>query len=589
MDDIAREFLKRLEYETQTLLEKLKRDKLGVGFLTTLKEFDFHRYQYVRQDRDYDTDIQFQMLRSGVPRMIAGILSGIPKFEHPMLTFKSQEPVARAAIGMAVTFGFVEQGKRLAQGVLAGECAVERPEPDRYEFIIPASHFDMEQHEGEVENHYTHLSRKELSEGIEEHFGKPGTLARIDELLALNVRVFHGSFMGYDADPELDLYFFGLAEAELQLQSGYDTFNWRVEFGGVTVQKYMIALSYFLSLAMKHQRFAEALVDKAPEVQLHDILTITCDRQEFRASLFDAFSFFGPRFADYTPLTDHEADTILKVLTLRRDNLELLSHSMAPLPYLIEFSDTAWVKCVSGVQTEGMEFLLNSLRHNFPVEYDRHQQKREGSMQRALRRMLEDFIPDLRFIENVKIRSESRTLTDVDFAVVEESSGWVLLFQLKHQDHYRADMRRRSNRGSRLKQESAHWLDTMRAWLATTPSNEIRAALRLKSSSSGQTHRLVLLTRHFAHFLRDLDLGKDATYATWMQLYDALNRMRAEGRAFSLQSLFEILEAYMSHVMVRPRELHVLEKYDLGTISYRIRQRAADSDEERRPPPEEPG
>jgi len=93
----------------------------------------------------------------------------------------------------------------------------------------------------------------------------------------------------------------------------------------------MLATIYFVSLAMKHQRFAAALINKAEHVRLRDILTITCERTDFRASLFQALDYYGSTFDTYTPLTEQEADTILKVLSVRRDNLDILKPSNGKL------------------------------------------------------------------------------------------------------------------------------------------------------------------------------------------------------------------------------------------------------------------
>lgn len=66
----------------------------------------------------------------------------------------------------------------------------------------------------------------------------------------------------------LDGHKHGQASVEIQNQEGFDTFHWRLEFGGVTMQKYALAVTYFLSLAFKHEKFAEALIGKAPEIRL---------------------------------------------------------------------------------------------------------------------------------------------------------------------------------------------------------------------------------------------------------------------------------------------------------------------------------
>lgn len=177
----------------------------------------------------------------------------------------------------------------------------------------------------------------------------------------------------------------------------------------------------------------------------------------FEDLLIEALNMYGPSYEGYTPLTREEAQTILRVLSVRRDNLEIMSPIMAPIPFLVEYSDTAWVTFVASVQIGAYPFLLNSLRQCFPAGYDRNQQTREGSMQRALRRFFDDYLPGLTLIDNVGITRAGRRVTDIDFAAVDKRDGTVMLFQLKHQDPYGGDIRRRSNRAERLRSEVTHW------------------------------------------------------------------------------------------------------------------------------------
>jgi hypothetical protein len=575
MKKTAHKFLYELDAEDRAFSNELKSDTVGVGFLTAIKEFDFYHYNYTRSKRNEETDLHFYLMRLGIPRLISGVLSGIERFKYPMVTFRSEPLMIRGALEAIAAFGFIEQGRRFAHAALAGECEIHQINERQYEIILPDVVINMEQHEAEVEHHYARLQRERIDVAIRETFAKNGWMERIETLLSKNVRVFRDNFIGYDAHPDLDDFFFGVASSELQTQRGFDTFNPRLQFGGVTMQKYMLALTYFLSLALKHEAFAAALLKKSDQIRLRDILTITCDKKEFCTSLIAASNMYGPTYEGYTPLTNEEAHTILRVLSVRRDNLSILASTMAALPYLIEFSDTAWVKSTAGIQLGAVDYLLDSLRYNFPADYDRHQQRREGSMQRALMELLDDFIPALSYIKNVKIRRGGKIVTDIDLVVIEEATGEVILFQLKHQDHYGGDMRRRSNRAGRLRNESASWLSAVREWLKLSSPTEIRSALQIKASFILQTPRIMLLTRHFAHFLSQLEMDNDAAYATWMQFYDALNRLRAEGKPLSLSGLFGVLQSFMSHKTVKGYELDLIDNYHLQQLSYRIRSSTA--------------
>ena len=373
MKDVARQFLDKLSSEEDKLIAKMQLDEAGAGMITAIKEFDHCYYNLVRHERSEETDHIFHIMQLGLPRLVAGILVAIPRFRYPTITFKSDRILIERALEMVSALGLVEQGRRFAQGALAGECKISRRSERQYDVIMPDLISNMEQHEANVEHHYLRLRHEAINTTIH----KPGKLRRIDALLRKNVYVFREHFIGYNAHPFLDEYFLALAYKELQSQRGYDTFNEHLRFGGITMQKYMLATTYLLSLALKHERFASTLVEKAPGIRLRDVLTITSDKSEFEWNMIQALNMHGPSLEDFTPLTPEEARTILRVLSVRRDNISILSSAMAPMPFLIEYSETAWITSTAAIQIGAIDFLLNSLRHNFAVDYDRNQQTRE--------------------------------------------------------------------------------------------------------------------------------------------------------------------------------------------------------------------
>lgn len=575
MDNVAREFLRRLAAEEENFVRQSGLDEIGLGLLTAIKEFDFYYYNLVRNDADDESAHHFHIMQLGLPRLISAVLKSVARFKYPVVTFRSDKALILGALDQVAAFGFVEEGKRLGQAALAEECQVLQVSERQFDVVTPDIVFNMEQHEASVENHYARLQRERVDKAAEETFGKTGTLIHVDALLSDSVYVFGEHFIGYDAHPDLDDFFFGLALSELQNQTGYDTYNGRIKFGGVTVQKYTLATAFFLAIALRHERFAAALIKKSPHIRLRDILTVTAEKQELEDALIEALNKYGPSFEDYTTLTRDEAKTILRVLSARRDNIAILASTMAPLPFLIEFSESTWIKSLAGVQTGAMTFLLNSLRFNFPADYDRNQQAREGSMRRAVKELLADYAPRLSFVQNVRIQKDGKTVTDIDLAAIDETGGSVMLFQFKHQDHYGGDVRRRSSRATRLREEVDHWLAAIREWLNNVGPAQFASSLQRRATFRSNQTFLVVIAKHFAHFLSASDLRNDCAYATWMQFFDALVRIRNEERPRSLGELFATLQRFMSHQMARGYELQVIDNYHLLGLSYRIRPRSA--------------
>lgn len=568
MADDADEFLTLLNIEETEIVKVLREDSIGVSLVASIKEYASYYYQIYSKSMNYEDDFKFQMLRFGMPKFISASLSTHKAFRYPTITFRSDEALRRDVFSLITRYGVIEHGRRFAYAAKAGECSIERQDARIFNVILPKEIYHMEDHEASVLRHYEAASLAAAEVAIKRRFNDTPTY--IKALIDESVFVFKDHFIGYNAHPDLDDWFFGRAYIYLQHQNGYDTFNYKLTFGGVTVQQYTLAVAYLFSLSLKHEAFVDGLIAKEPNIRLNDVAVITADRAGFQDDLMTAVNRYGPSFDQFTPIDAQQAKTIIDVLSLRRDNIDMTKPIMAPLPFLVEFSDTSWVKVGGSANSDACRFLLNSLRYHFPRDYDRHQQTRERSMQRAIHRLVEEFIDDLVFTENIKIARDGKTLTDIDFAIFDPKDGTVVLFQLKHQDEYGGDMRQRSNRGGRFRSEVDSWLEATRSWLRDFPT-ELPRALRLRRGLACRRVRLLIIGRHFAHFANGADLREDAAYATFPQFYDALNRQRAEGVQRSLSALFELLREFMTHNVVQPTSQTEEETYHLQHLSFGLR------------------
>lgn len=574
MKEYVNEFLSRLADEEKNFHSKLSQDRFGLAFLTAIKEFDFYYYNKIRNEPSEETDEHFYMLRLAVPRFIKKIYESIQQFEVPTATFRSSKTLILSALNMLSRFGIVEHGKRMAYAAMAGECELIKVEEDLYEFQLPAEMYNFEELEAEVVRFHNAQSRKEKNFFIEQEFISKGVYDHVEELLMDNVYVYRDHFIGYNAHPDLDDFFFGLAYIEMQYQPAYDTFHHKLKFGGLQYQHYFLCATYFLSLALKHEKFCEALIKKAPAIQLRNILTITCEKDDFIESIKEALNTYGPSFDWFVPINRQQAEALFNVLSVRRNNAQILEEGLMSPPYIVEFSDSAVVKSIAGAQIEPSEFLLESLRFNFPKEYDKHQQTREGAMQKALERLLSGSFPDLIIRKNIQIRENKKISTDIDFVVIEAVSKTAILFQLKHQDHYGGNIKKRSSRSKRLQTETERWLSIVNAWLNNNSRERINSAFQIKSSVEIEQFYTLAITKNFAHFLAPLAKDENFSYATWIQFYDAVARINiSQGEIKTLRGLFNILREFMSHKIARSQILEGSDLYNLDTLKYKIIQK----------------
>jgi len=236
------------------------------------------------------------------------------------------------------------------------------------------------------------------------------------------------------------------------LAKGFDTFHFSTIFGGVTFANYNLAAIFIVSVAMKHRAFVRALLEKEPSIRIEDVLTVSVETAGFLEGLREFINQFGERFEGHVPVTDDDVRIIFDVLSISRRNLALLDRPGAPIAPLIQCSDDHVIRPLAGATSdEVMLFLLNSLQHSFPKEYDRAQRAREGVMQRSVESAIRSVLPTLQFRGNIKLRQAGRVLTDIDLVIVEAPGDRVILAQLKHQDPYGADFATMLARTGRLK------------------------------------------------------------------------------------------------------------------------------------------
>lgn len=521
--DTLKRFLEALEAEEKEFTRALADDKLGLVLRGAISELDWYQYNISRvEEPTAEQQEQFYILQLGVARLTKLALEARTSFEVPTVTFRREPARSVAFLQIVAGLGMIEHGRRVAQTVATGLCRITVRGPSDYLFSLPHSVIDEDHYEISVAEHYRKESRKRIAALVNSAIGT--TIAdKVNKLLSQLVHTFEKHYIGYGAHPLLDAYFFGLATSTLQLADGYDTFHYEARFGDVTFQKYLLALTFCIAITLRHERFAEALVAKEPHIQHWNILTISCDTGTFLEGLRHALNEFGSSYVGYEETTAEQARQIFEVLSISRRNTTLLSRPASPLPLMIQSSEEGFIRCNAGAYDAPMQFLLNSLRHHFPRNYNQRQQSRERSMQVALKRVLDDAFTGLDHLGNIRVRIDGCTLTDIDHVVTERSTGAVFLCQLKHQEIYGADIALRHERANRLREESERWLKALEKWTSTVGTRGVRTALRVSKDFPPIIVHRIVVSRHHVYPLNDLASQDDVACATWPQFCNAIN------------------------------------------------------------------
>lgn len=540
--DILREFYESLNQEEQTLAAEVAKDRLGLLMRIAINELDLDFEGVVLGTPPTEADQERSyLMRIGVVRIIKLALQAHHQFDAPTVTIQRNLTYSAAVLSLIGVAGTIEHGRRAAQSLTAKEARIEKL-PDGFRIVLPAKLADLELHERELERLHKGHHKKTFAKDYEASIGiKIGDEVR--SLLTDLVYPFARHFIGYEADPTLDYYFFGHAYNEILLAKGFDTFHFSTTFGGVTFGNYKLAAIFIVSVAMKHRAFVRALLDKEPSIRLEDVLTVSVETAGFLEGLREFINQFGEKFEGHIPVTDDDVRIIFDALSVSRRNLALLDRPGAPLPPLIQCSADHVIRPLAGATGDQvMLFLLNSLQHRFPKEYDRAQRAREGVLQRAVEMAIRSVLPTLEFRGNIKLRRAGKDLTDIDLVIIETSGDHIILVQLKHQDPYGDDFATMLARTGRLNQQVSDWLRKVRSWIAAASTAELCATFRLPSRPTRPEISLLVLTRHYAHSLRLVVAEFDATFSNWNQLVTAIARLEERaGDATTVDLIKELM------------------------------------------------
>lgn len=573
MDNPIQNFLKAAEKEEDEFRSFLAKDEAGIVFRSIINEFDWFHYNFTKQEtRTREQAEQYYLLRLGMTRAIYLAFKSRSSYKFPTVMFERNKELSIQALEIAAGLGMIEHGRRIAHSTKTGQCEISQVDDTNFEFTLPSFLPNESHHEEAMSEYYRSETRKIFSKQQEKILTDKISKS-IESLLDELVYVFREKYIGYAADPLLDDYFFGLAYHEIQLQDGFDTFHYSTKFGGIEYQKYILSTVLFSSWSMKHLSFCEALVKKAPQIRMENILTISADRSELVQSLAYGLNSFGSTFEGFTQTSIEEADRIIDVISLTRDNIEMAARPVAPIPYLIQPSKTGLIKLLAGASSEPIHFLLHSLRYHFPKEYDKHQRQREGPFRRAVEQTLNGAFANLEFRNNIKVKQGGKTLTDIDLVVIDKSMGTLILCQLKYQDLHGADILAANSRHTRLREETARWLDAIEGWQGKIGEQKLRATLRLpKMFSIRSVHQLVL-SKHYAYPLKDIVKGESSAYANWLQFINAVELMKiTQGTIRTTAGLVKLLkkqnlEAKTIEYMSEPNTL-----YSIGELKFSVRQ-----------------
>jgi hypothetical protein len=180
---------------------------------------------------------------------------------------------------------------------------------------------------------------------------------------------------------------------------------------------------------------------------------------------------------------------------------------------LVQASEETLILPIHGLDINPYLFLLTDLRYRYEADWFRLANNREARWIGELNDLFAE--PGwCTYHRNLRLRDGGKELTDIDFAVYDETSNELGLFQLKWQHPVGMDNRGRRSAGKNLVEESNRWVEAVNSWLQRNGVHALMQRLGFKNRVP-PTVQVFVLGRYHAH-LTGFDRRDDrAVWSDW--------------------------------------------------------------------------
>lgn len=283
-----------------------------------------------------------------------------------------------------------------------------------------------------------------------------------------------GIMMGYGASPDIDLHFFAIA-CEYCRQLSVDLgIHPKSSLDGISGSQIRSIVSLMTSLNMKHVKFATLAAKKHKEISIPQSLTIWGETKVLENSI-----------AEYLHISHKLAVKCISAVSMTpTETVHLKGHTTFFMPQLFDFGNGTYIRPVSSLLKSPYSSFMDMQKwrnKNATNAFSAHREE-------WFRTELYAKFQGRRYITvngNIKLRKDSRVLTDVDAAIYDKTNGELALFQLKWQDYYTNDIKSLRSKASNLVFELDNWSNSINAWLSAVSKEDIVKTFRLKVHPSG--------------------------------------------------------------------------------------------------------
>ncbi len=276
-----------------------------------------------------------------------------------------------------------------------------------------------------------------------------------------------GTLVGYKSTPEIDDHYSSVVLSHVLECRDKSGFHPDAKINGVSASDVTQIVHLLINSRLKHLQLVAAGKHKWPDVNYWMSLSVWKPKGEI-VSLLSGASGIDPIIVSI----------VVDLLTLKPDSAPDLSSDVDPLvPLFIKISDMYLLEPVGSLFLNPFDII----RRINPDQATSQalMEHREGLMLVNVNGLFQGSRYEC-INRPVRLRLGGKTLTDIDAAILDRTTGDLALFQLKWQDFKGATTKQTISRAKNFVEQVQVWADKISQWIDNQGIDELLKALRLK-------------------------------------------------------------------------------------------------------------
>ncbi|MFM9279242.1 hypothetical protein [Paenibacillus jiagnxiensis] len=404
------------------------------------------------------------------------------------------------------------------------------------------THYSIERYEKTKSVKYSHAILNSLENEYIKGFSQ---LPRIIKKMEKLVYTWNYNFIGYDADPEVDLFFIRNAQLDFAQATEWDGFALSSKFGGIEYHFFLDALIAIESICLKHSQFVEIATKKDPSLKKVNILPLVVDYDVFLDSLTYILG-----------VSKETSEDIFDKFIYDDKKKEYYSYIGTPVPLFVRISSTQLLRSFTGCIYRPIDFMLSELKRQYSKDWDRNTIERE----QLFRSKLYKYFDNNRFIKfdrSIDIFDNGRIITDIDACILDKETGDIAFIQLKWQDSIYESTRSFISKRKNYIEKSKKWVNDIEQWINTASEKRIADFLQLSPQFINKDKiKLFVIGRHNGNYSGNEKPNSNTAWCQWYNLLELIGTLTSE--SITITSLFDLIQKespYNQKNEIKPSEI----------------------------------